>query len=623
MDKNFKNIGLSNWIVLLVATSVSALVARFVGSTAGLIGSVMLGLSLLVGLIGYFQMRLEERERLEKLEFDELTKAKASATLFNAGAENFPAQRSREQFERFLVPVFTILLFLAEVAAIFWHWKFLEKDARALIPERALVAAALYGLLFLVLFLFGKYASRLAQLENEKLLRASSGFILLSAYISLALAATIALNAWAGFARADIFVARALTIILGLIALETLVNLLLEIYRPRLKGKQARVLYESRLAGLLGQPEGIFKTAAQALDYQFGFKVSETWFYRFLQKALAWLVLVQVLVLLLSTCFVFIETGEEALLERFGRPVEGREVLGAGLHLKFPFPIDRVHRFRTEQIQSFTIGAEKADEHEAKTVVWSVAHEKEENMLVASRETASNVSTNNASGKKSPPVNLLSVSIPVQYQITNLAAWAYNNEGGETLLTNLAQSEVVRYLVSSDIIELMSRGRAEAANVLREHIQTAANERKLGVNIVFVGLEDIHPPVAVASEYERVVGAIQTRIATNLAAQAFSIETNALARADAFKRLRAAEADRKNVEVTALARIALFTNQLPAFRAAPQVYAQRRYLEALARGSKNARKYVIATTNTQDVISINLEEKLRPDLLDINVPPVK
>ena len=68
--------------------------------------------------------------------------------------------------------------------------------------------------------------------------------------------------------------------LLGLVALETLIQLVLEIYRPRVKGKIERPLYESRLVGLLGQPEGLITTAAQALDYQFGFKVSETWFYR-------------------------------------------------------------------------------------------------------------------------------------------------------------------------------------------------------------------------------------------------------------------------------------------------------------------------------------------------------
>src|SRR5207237_10307150 len=96
------------------------------------------------------------------------------------------------------------------------------------------------------------------------------------------------------FPKADFYAAHVLCGLLGLVAIETLVNLVLEMYRPRVKGKVERPLYESRLVGLLGQPEGLITTAAQALDYQFGFKVSETWFYRlFVERALVWLRLLQ------------------------------------------------------------------------------------------------------------------------------------------------------------------------------------------------------------------------------------------------------------------------------------------------------------------------------------------
>ena len=88
-------------------------------------------------------------------------------------------------------------------------------------------------------------------------------------------------------------------------AAEMLLTLLLEIYRPRVKGKISRPLYESRFVGLLAQPESLFTTAAQTLDYQFGFNVSETWFFRLLEKNLAFLILAQLAVLFLSTCVVF------------------------------------------------------------------------------------------------------------------------------------------------------------------------------------------------------------------------------------------------------------------------------------------------------------------------------
>jgi len=362
----------------------------------------------------------------------------------------------------------------------------------------------------------------------------------------------------------------------------------------------------------------LFTTAAHALDYQFGFKVSDTWFFQFLRRSLAWILLGQFLVLLLSTTLAVIETGEQALLERFGGPAMGNTILEPGVHFKWPWPIDKIHRYRTEQIQTFTVGIVPDPEREKeKTVLWTVSHYKEEfNLLVAARDAVTNVDA----GKKSPPVNLLSVSIPVQFQITNLTAWAYNNREPDLLLEKIATREVVLYLVNADLNDIMSTGRSTAAEALRQRIQAAADSRQLGARIVFVGLQDIHPPVAVAEHYEKVVGARQSIEAKVNAAKAYATETNALASSLARRMVLNAEAESVRTKSIALARAASFTNQIPAYRAAPQVYQQRSYLQALARHGGAARKYVIATTNTDDVIVFNLEDRFQRSLLDVTIP---
>ena len=154
-------------------------------------------------------------------------------------------------------------------------------------------------------------------------------------------------------------------------AAEMLVTLLLEIYRPRVKGRVARPLYDSRLVGLLAQPESLFTTAAQTLDYQFGFKVSETWFFQLLKKNLPALLLAQLAVLVLSTCVVFVDAGEQAVLEHFGKPVA---TLDAGAHFKLPWPVEKIYRYRTEQIQTFVVGyVPDAQSEKANTILWSDA----------------------------------------------------------------------------------------------------------------------------------------------------------------------------------------------------------------------------------------------------------
>jgi regulator of protease activity HflC (stomatin/prohibitin superfamily) len=328
--------------------------------------------------------------------------------------------------------------------------------------------------------------------------------------------------------------------------------------------------------------------------------------------ALAWL----------SSSFVFLEPGEQALPERFGQPLGA--TLGPGAHLKWPWPVETLYRFDTGKIQSFNVGIipdpKLANE---KTIVWTVTHNKEEfNFLVATRAESESV-TNASGGEQAVPVNLLTVSIPVQYRIADVRAWAYGHAAADTLLEQAATREVVRYLAGVDFLEIMSDGRERAASELREKIQTRANELKLGVEILFVGLQDIHPPTTVAGDFEAVNGAAQDVESKILRAQGTTNKTLLLAQADANRIVSVAEGGAMRRTTSAAAQAVRFENQIAAFDAAPTVYPQRLYLQTFATASAGVRKYVIAPTNTQDVVQLNLEDKLRPDLLDINVEPPK
>jgi membrane protease subunit HflK len=118
----------------------------------------------------------------------------------------------------------------------------------------------------------------------------------------------------------------------------------------------------------------------------------------------------------------------------------------------------------------------------------------------------------------------------------------------------------------------------------------------------------------VAATYEKVVGAQQTKLARILTAEADAIRTNALAEAKAYTITNDADARRVQLVTSKQAEAAAFTNQIPAFNAAPDVYRQRLYLENFAAITKNTRKYVILATNTSDVLIFDLQDKIRADL---------
>ena len=621
MEQNRTKLTLLNLVVLLVASVAALGVALKAHVLTATVAAIFCGIGFLVTLVSYVLMQLVEREKNERLEYDELTKSPAASALFNKDeVSSLPARRSREQFEKFFVPAFTIALLLGEIAGVFFLWRWLQKPATTI--QNPIFALVIFAVVTLVFFILGRFSVALARLEKQRLLEPPAVSVLAAAYFS-AISALAAGLAYFEFPRADLYIARALVILLGLLAVETLLTLVLEIYRPRVKGRESRLLYHSRVMSLISQPESLFTTAAHALDYQFGFKVSDTWFFQFLQRAFAWIILGQFALLILSTSFVVIETGEQALLERFGKPVAGSAILDPGWHFKMPWPIDKVHRYQTERIQTFEVGLEHEEEKgapEENTVLWTVSHAKEEfNLLVASRESVTNLD----GAKKSPPVNLLTVSIPVQFQITNLTAWAYNSTEPDHLLEKIATREVVLYLVNADLNELMASGRGAAAEALRLRIQSAADQRQLGARIIMVGLQDIHPPVSVAGAYQKVVGARQAAEAKVNTARAYAITTNALAGSIARRTVLGAEAEATRTKSIALARAASFTNQIPAYRAAREIYTTRAYLQTLARQGGNVRKYVVATTNTDDVIQFDLTEKYERSLLDVNIPAPK
>src|SRR3954452_1061023 len=247
MERNIQKNGLINFLILLVVGAASLTSANYANSLAGQVAAFYIGLGVLAAAVSWFQMRLEARERLEKLEFDEVTKANTGANLFNTGeTETFPARRSREQFEKYFIPGFTIVLFFAQAVGAWLLWRWIQKSTAPLLPEKALVSMALLGLFSLVLFIIGKYSAGLARLENQRLLRPSASYLLLGAYVLALVVAGIVL-VQAGFPLVDQYLAYALVALLRLLALETGISLLLEIYRPRVQGQLGLLLYESRV----------------------------------------------------------------------------------------------------------------------------------------------------------------------------------------------------------------------------------------------------------------------------------------------------------------------------------------------------------------------------------------
>ena len=635
-QQNSTKLGLINSIVLLVVTIGALILTLQTQSTVGLAGVVLLGIGTLIGFFSFIQSHLIDRERVEALEMQELDRTRGNESLFAGAAEDaYPARNARRQFEKWVVPGFSVLVLLGQALGLWLvdaqrsEWT-LSDPSVSTQAGSAVLSIMFFALFMVILFMMGKYSAGLARMDGQELLRPVANYMLLGSVVCTAV--VIAQTASSEYPVWDKVFTWVVFIVIAVSALENLVTLVLEIYRPRLDDEKARLLYESRLIGLLGQPGGLISTAAHALDYQFGFKVSETWFYKYLEQKLALIIAIQVVVLFLSSSFVVIQANEEAVKERFGNY---SATLTPAFHFKWPWPIDKVYRYNTGEIQTFKLGVvddQREPSTDVKVLLWTTQHshgsstdpEQNFNMIVASDDVLTG-----AAASKAVPVNLLTVSIPVQFRISNLTDWVYKNDNAVSMLKKFAMREVTQYLVSVDMNELMGPGRADAQAVLKDRIGEHA--KKLGAEIVFVGLQDIHPPVGqneqskatggVAESYEKVNVAHLHAETNRLGAIKYQAGKVPQARGDATNLVAQARSDSTNKVALAEAEAGRFGHQLAAFKGAPSVYKTRMKLETFIDATKGSRKYILSNPSNSDIINLELQDKLRSDLLDVTVDP--
>ncbi len=95
MERNVQQNALVNLVAAVTLFIAAFIVTCYVNSLAGQAGAVFLGLGALVAFASWFQLRLEENERLEKLEVEEIARSRGETALFESKeSEIFPARRA-------------------------------------------------------------------------------------------------------------------------------------------------------------------------------------------------------------------------------------------------------------------------------------------------------------------------------------------------------------------------------------------------------------------------------------------------------------------------------------------------------------------------------------------------
>lgn len=635
---------------LLVQSAAGAglfILGRWSGSPA-ILSAVWLalgGLPLWVALwLIYQQHRLE---RIEALEAEQLSKqAGADSSIFQASADDLRvARRQLERLHRFALPICSLITALYLIGTGLWLIRGAEdalKVRQPILPGAQLATIGFLAGMTLVGFLVSRYLAGMARSACWMLLRGGAGFLMGSVLANLWLILGIVTLVAAQVAWPLALGVAVIPAFMMLIGVEITLNWILGFYRPRKSGEIPRPAFDSRLLSLLTSPESIARTVSEAVNYQFGFEITRSWFWQLLARAFGWLIGFGVAVMLLISCIVIVEPRQRAIVTRFGR-LAGQP-LGPGIHLKWPWPAGQARRYDVTTVRRVDIGSTRQP-LENVPILWSNQHEsdKADPLIVAPTPGAESILGGAASS--APSVSLMIAEIALHYRISADRLMDYIHSSAdieghdpEQRLRELAGAEAARFALRHDVDQWIGSARVNAGSELARIIQRVADQAKLGVEIVNVSMSSLHPPQEVAEAFHQVIGAEQEKQTAIERARQEAIERLTLTAGSpqtaeqiiqkiaAFDKLRAdaaapaalaaAEAEiesllagaggeaavkiaeargyrwkRENAE---RAKAERFGAQLAAYKNAPEFFKARHYLQIVADALVDARKYIVA-----------------------------
>ncbi len=602
--------------------------------------ALLSALGMVYALLAVGRVHFLRRESLEEENLREQHEGFTHRELFEDSSDDALrfARRLSRNYTLYAVPLLALLSALAAVFVSWYYWRsFGYRLDQPTLRDPFRYAVMSLGL-FVVALLAGSYYIGKSREHMFRWLRPVGAVLAMTGFFLLLSGLGLVFIQWRpDYLVWDIYLGRALLAGVMILAAEAVITIVVDYYRPRIPGEEPKPVYESRVLAVFSEPGGIARNIALTLDYQFGFEVSEAKFYRFLERTMIPLSVFMVFGLWLMTCFVVIDADETGIRERFGRVVAGRDQpLSSGLYLKLPLPFERIRTYPTGKVQTLSIGYVPAADGEelymegvepgdpsGRVIVWSRAHNIEEtNFVVAVRDLEVPETMPSETEPRPVPVSFIAASIPVHYRVDNLYAYLYENSDSRRKLENLATREVVAYLATVDFFEFLIEKRGESGRILQANIQRAAERHNLGVEVVFVGLEGLHPPVRVGSSFDQVVSASEEMLTEILRSEQYSIRRRPEARAESFRMRAEAEMYELGRVSMAKAEGERFLSQLTAYRAAPELYPLRAFLDLMESEGNEVRKYIIGMPQAAQVLILNLEEKLRPDLLDLDFDAV-
>lgn len=263
-----------------------------------------------------------------------------------------------------------------------------------------------------------------------------------------------------------------------------------------------------------------------------------------------------------------INTGQEAVIQRFGRYVD--TVTKPGINFKLPF-IDQKTVVDVNMVYRMEFGfASVTDGYEDRPA--------EARMLTGDE-------------------NIAVVETIVQYQIKDPKDYLFSVNDIHGTLETVGESAIRRVVASHTLDEALTENKSTIQMEIQADLQAICDKYESGIKIVGVQLQDVNPPQEVDEAFRDVAGAREDKNAYINEANAYQNEVIPTARGEAATLINEASAYATNRVESAKAAVTAYEQLYEEYRNSTRTTRSRMYLETLQEVLKGVNIYIMDDEN--------------------------
>ncbi len=257
-----------------------------------------------------------------------------------------------------------------------------------------------------------------------------------------------------------------------------------------------------------------------------------------------------------------LDSGEHAVVLRFGKPV--RSVNNPGIHIRLPLPFEKVKKAHVSKVQTVMINSDSLKQQECFT------------------------------GDE----NLVFVQAMISFDVKDTFQYLFGSNNVKQTIKASGQKILSMELASMPVDDAMTSAKSMLRLAIRDKMQVLLDQLEIGVRIISVELTDISPPMRVNSAFKAVSNARVKKQEIIRDAEGYANATIPKSRGIAAKTILDAEAYADELLQQARSRTTAFQALLAEYKTNPKAFKHQRYTETLLTIANKSNISVISNPET-------------------------